>query len=142
MALTENHLDGLLSDTDATLALLDTLTGSFKEVESQTTAFQKQCESLVQEQKRIEGLAEDLESNLKYYNYLEPVTKRLNAPGAGSFVRSSEFSEILSRVDECLDYMAAHVRSRGRTIFKNPYLHRYSQIIEKQPPIRPVTACS
>lgn len=57
------------------------------------------------------GLASDLESNLKYYNYLEPVTRRLNAPGAGSFVRSSEFSEMLSRLDECLEYMASHVRN-------------------------------
>lgn len=106
-------MNNLLSDTDSTLALLNSLTASFKDVESQTTAFQKQCESLVQEQKRLEGLADALDSNLKYYNYLEPVTKRLNAPGAGSFVRSTEFSEMLSRVDECLDYMAAHVRCRS-----------------------------
>ena len=78
-------------------------------MESQTTAFQKQCEGLLQEQKRIESLADDLDHNLKYYNYLEPVTRRLNAPGAGSFVRSKEFSEMLARIDDCLDYMSAHV---------------------------------
>lgn len=55
------------------------------------------------------GLADDLEDNLKFYNYLEPITRRLNAPGAGSFIRSKEFSEMLSRLDECLHYMAAHV---------------------------------
>lgn len=55
------------------------------------------------------GLAEGLETNLQYYNYLEPVTKRLNAPGASSFVRSKEFSEMLSRLDDCLAYMTAHV---------------------------------
>ena len=55
------------------------------------------------------GLADDLKDNLKFYEYLEPITRRLNAPGAGSFVRSKEFSEMLSRLDECLNYMAAHV---------------------------------
>lgn len=54
-------------------------------------------------------LANNFEKNLKYYNFLEPVTRRLNAPGAGSFVRSKEFSEMLSRLDDCLEYMIAHV---------------------------------
>ena len=110
MAISESHLDGLLSDTASALDLLDTLTKSFKAVEAQTTTFQKQCEGLLQEQKKIEGLANGLDLNLKYYNFLEPVTRRLNAPGAGSFVRSKEFSEMLARIDECLDYMTAHVR--------------------------------
>ena len=54
-------------------------------------------------------LADNLKQNLKYYDYLEPVTRRLNAPGAGNFVRSQEFSAMLARLDECLEYMAAHV---------------------------------
>ena len=104
-----SHLDCLLSDTTSTLDHLASLANSFKEVEAQTTIFQKQCEGLLGEQKRITGLADELEHNLKYYNYLEPVTRRLNAPGAGNFVRSKEFSEMLARLDECLEYMALHV---------------------------------
>lgn len=55
------------------------------------------------------GLADDLRDNLKFYDYLEPITRRLNAPGAGNFVRSKEFSDMLSHLDVCLNYMAAHV---------------------------------
>ena len=109
LELSQSHLDTLLSDTSSTLDLLDSLTNSFKEVEAQTTSFQKQCAGLQAEQARITGLADNLDDNLKYYNYLEPVTRRLNAPGAGNFVRSKEFSEMLARLDECLEYMAAHV---------------------------------
>lgn len=58
---------------------------------------------------RITSLAENLDDNLKYYSYLEPITRRLNAPGAGNFVRSKDFSQMLARLDECLEYMAAHV---------------------------------
>lgn len=87
------------------------MTRSFKDVEAQTTNFQKQCEGLLEEQQRIEGLANDLDYNLKFYNYLEPVTRRLNAPGAGSLVRSQDFSEMLARIDDCLEYMTNHVRS-------------------------------
>ena len=107
--LSQSHLDSLISDTSSTLDLLASLSTSFKEVEAQTTQFQKQCEGLLKEQKRIESLAESFDSNLMYYNYLEPVTRRLNAPGAGNFVRSKEFSEMLARLDGCLEYMAAHV---------------------------------
>lgn len=110
LELSQSHLDTLLSDTSSTLDLLASLTSSFKEVESQTTIFQKQCAELLDEQTRITRLANNLDDNLKYYNYLEPVTRRLNAPGAGSFVRSKEFSEMLARLDECLEYMVAHVK--------------------------------
>ena len=109
LELSQSHLDTLLSDTSSTLDLLTSLTNSFKEVEVQTTIFQKQCAGLQDEQARITRLADNLDHNLKYYNYLEPVTRRLNAPGAGNFVRSKEFSEMLARLDECLEYMAVHV---------------------------------
>ena len=109
LVISENHLDGLLSDATSTLELLDTLSKSFKAVESQTTTFQGQCEGLLQEQRRMQGLADELDYNLKYYGFLEPATRRLNAPGAGSFVRSKDFSDMLARIDDCLEYMSAHV---------------------------------
>lgn len=109
LKLSKSHLDSLLEDTSSTLSLLTSLSESFKAVQTQTTTFQQQCEGLLQEQKRMTHLALELEQNLKYYAYLEPATRRLNAPGAGSFVRSTEFSEMLSRLDDCLDYMKAHV---------------------------------
>lgn len=119
LELSQSHLDTLLSDTSSTLDLLASLTGSFKDVEAQTTIFQRQCAGLLDEQTRITRLADKLDDNLRYYIYLEPVTRRLNAPGAGNYVRSKEFSEMLARLDDCLDYMAAHVsvllsESRGR----------------------------
>ena len=109
LELSKSHLDSLLLDTSSTLDHLASLTGSFKEVEAQTTIFRRQCEGLLDEQKRVSGLADQLDHNLKYYNFLEPVTRRLNAPGAGNFVRSKEFSEMLARLDDCLEYMATHV---------------------------------
>ena len=109
LELSQSHLDSLLSDTSSTINLLASLKTSFKEVESHTTTFQGQCEGILKEQKRIESLADSLEHNLKFYQFLEPVTRRLNAPGAGNFVKSKEFSDMLARLDDCLEYMAAHV---------------------------------
>ena len=61
------------------------------------------------EQKRLEALANSVGENLQYYGFLEPITRKLNAPGAGNFVRAREFSDMLARIDECLEYMITHV---------------------------------
>lgn len=110
--LTEQHLDSLLTSANAALQLLATLSNNFKAVEAQTTAFQGQCEDLLNDQKRTLKLADDISENLQYYTYLEPMTRRLNAPGAGRLVGGKEFSEMLSNLDACLEYMQAHVRNR------------------------------
>ncbi|KAL8852770.1 MAG: hypothetical protein Q9221_002400 [Calogaya cf. arnoldii] len=119
--LYSSHLDSLLADTTNTLDLLTLLSDSFKSVEAQTTTFQKQCEGLTQEQKRLTDLADGITQNLKYYSFLEPVTRRLNAPGAGSLVRSQEFSSMLARLDECLEYMAAHPQHREASTYRSRY---------------------
>lgn len=55
-------------------------------------------------------LAAEIEENLQYYDFLDPASRRLNAPGAGNTVRGTDFSDMLRRLDECLDYMETHVR--------------------------------
>ncbi|KAI4132458.1 MAG: hypothetical protein LQ338_000678 [Usnochroma carphineum] len=127
--LVSAHLDSLLSDTTSSLDLLSSLSDSFKAVEAQTTTFQKQCEGLIKEQKRLTQLADGISHNLKYYSFLEPVTRRLNAPGAGSFVRSEEFSSMLARLDECLEYMAAHSQPKHREA--STYRSRYRLLMTR-----------
>ncbi|OCL14825.1 Sec34-domain-containing protein, partial [Glonium stellatum] len=119
--LSRTHLDSLVSDTTSTLDILSSLSESFKAVEAQTTAFRTQCEALVADQKRITKLADDMEENLRYYLYLEPITKRLNAPGAGNFVRGKEFTEMLSNLDNCLDYMQGHPNHRESATYRSRY---------------------
>ena len=106
---TASYLGSLSSTTSVTLDHLASLSQSFRTVEAQTNAFQKQCEDLVTEQQRVTRLADQIGENLQYYNYLEPITRKLNAPGAGNFVRGKDFSDMLARLDECLEYMGAHV---------------------------------
>jgi hypothetical protein len=106
---TEAHLDSILKSAKDTLDILLSLTDSFKAVEEQTTEFRAQCEEILVDQRNTTKLAEDVTENLQYYNYLEPITKRLNAPGAGNLIRRAEFSDMLANIDTCLDYMQAHV---------------------------------
>lgn len=118
MALSERHLDSLLDDTSSALDVLATLSESFKKVELQTTAFQAQCEDLLAEQKRLRDLADEVGTDLQYYALLEPLTRRINGPGASRLVRSGDdFLEMLTNLNTCIDFMDQHVSSALRLAF-------------------------
>jgi hypothetical protein len=119
--MTRSHLESIMTDTSLTLDILSSLSSSFKAVEAQTNAFRTQCEGLIEDQTRITKLADDMEQNLRYYMYLEPTTKRLNAPGAGKIVRGKEFSEMLANLDSCLEYMHAHSKHKEAETYRSRY---------------------
>ncbi|QSS49903.1 golgi complex component Cog3 [Histoplasma capsulatum var. duboisii H88] len=115
------HLDSLLTDTTSTLDLLSTLSESFKSVEAQTSAFRQQCEGLLSAQLRSSKLADEIHENLQYYDFLDPVSRRLNAPGAGNSVRTKDFSDMLKRLDESLDYMQTHPEQKESETYRSRY---------------------
>ncbi|PPJ57647.1 hypothetical protein CBER1_00263 [Cercospora berteroae] len=115
------HLDNLLASTTSTLGLLSTLSDSFKAVEAQTEAFRQQCEELVLEQRRLSGLAHAIDENVQYYAYLEPMTRRLNAPGAANLVKASDFLDMLSNLDNCLAYMESHPKHKESATYRSRY---------------------
>lgn len=80
----------------------------------QTTAFEAQCEDLLVEQKRIRDLADEVGVDLQYYAYLEPLTRRLNAPGSGRIFKSDEFLDMLINLNTCIDFMDQHVSVQFR----------------------------
>jgi hypothetical protein len=119
--MTRSHLDNIISDTSSTLDILSSLSDSFKTVEAQTNAFRTQCEGLIGDQTRITKLADDMAQNLRYYLYLEPTTKRLNAPGAGKIVRGKEFTDMLANLDSCLEYMQANLKHKEAETYRSRY---------------------
>ncbi|GAB0134637.1 hypothetical protein EsDP_00002999 [Epichloe bromicola] len=127
LSLTERHLDGLIDDVNATLALLTSLSDSFQSVDAQTSTFQAQCEDLLNEQKRLEKLADEVGTDLYYYVYLDTATRRLNAPGASRLVDDGEFGEMIENINSCADFMAKHDTYRER----ETYLARYNALLTK-----------
>jgi conserved oligomeric Golgi complex subunit 3 len=111
LALTERHLDSLIADTNAALDLLTGLSDSFQAVEEQTSSFRARCEDLLSEQARFQKLADDVGTDLSYYTYLDNVTRRLNAPGAGRLVDSDDFADVLHSLDACIGFMSRNVRT-------------------------------
>ncbi|KAK2754051.1 Golgi transport complex subunit 3 [Arachnomyces sp. PD_36] len=121
LEMSRSHLDSLLHDTSSTLKLLTSLSDSFKAVDTQTSSFQKQCEGLLAAQTRDSKMVADIQDNLQYYDFLDPVSRRLNAPGAGNSVRGKEFTDMLRRLDECLDYMQAHPDQKDAETYRSRY---------------------
>ncbi|OBT83578.1 hypothetical protein VE02_06952 [Pseudogymnoascus sp. 03VT05] len=127
LALSERHLDNLVEDTSRALDLLSNLSDSFKAVEAQTVSFQSQCEDLLLEQKRLKDLADEVGTDLQYYSYLEPITRRLNAPGASTMIGDESFVEILSNLDACIVFMRQHPEHKE----SETYLTRYRTLLTR-----------
>ncbi|KAJ5674112.1 hypothetical protein N7462_009551 [Penicillium macrosclerotiorum] len=117
----KEHIDEILTSTLTLLDDLSSLSESFKAVESQTSNFEKQCEGLLSAQERDTKLANNIQSNLHYYDFLDPASRRLNAPGAGNTVRDQEFSGMLRRLDVCLDYMETHPEQKEAEVYRSRY---------------------
>ncbi|KAL2428972.1 Conserved oligomeric Golgi complex subunit 3 [Exophiala dermatitidis] len=116
-----SQLDTLLADTAATLDELSDISASFKAIDAQTKAFQRQSAPILEEQRRDDAIAQDIAENLRYYEPLEWITRRLNSPGAGTFVRSKDFSNMLITLDECIDYMQTHPSHKEAETYRSRY---------------------
>ncbi|KAJ9650733.1 Golgi transport complex subunit 3 [Neophaeococcomyces mojaviensis] len=123
----KSHLDQLLASTTATLDQLADISKTFRSVDQQTAAFQRQSASILEEQRQNNKLATDLAENLKYYEPLERITRRMNAPGAGNFVRTQDFRDMLLTLDECIDYMQTHPTQKEAEIYRA----RYKQLLTR-----------
>ncbi|KAJ5891835.1 uncharacterized protein N7473_008063 [Penicillium subrubescens] len=115
------HIDDILANTLTLLDSLSHLSKEFNSVESQTSNFEKQCEGLLAAQERDTKLANGIQTNLHYYEFLDPASRRLNAPGAGNTVRDEEFSDMLRRLDVCLDYMETHPEQKEAEVYRSRY---------------------
>ncbi|KAJ5950834.1 Conserved oligomeric Golgi complex subunit 3 [Penicillium vulpinum] len=117
----KEHIDEILTNTLTLLDDLSSLSESFKSVETQTSNFEKQCQGLLSAQERDTKLANGIQNNLHYYDFLDPASRRLNAPGAGNTVRDKEFSDMLRHLDVCLDYMETHLDQKEAEVYRSRY---------------------
>ena len=121
LSAARTHLDALLASTAETLSSLSTISASFNSISTQTKSFQAQSATILEEQRKNEVIAQEIADNLRYYEPLERITRRLNAPQAGNFVRSQDFSDMLVTLDECTDYMQTHPAHKEAESYRSRY---------------------
>ncbi|KAK4445014.1 oligomeric Golgi complex subunit 3 [Podospora aff. communis PSN243] len=127
LATTERHLGSLIEDAESALKDLEILCQSFRAVEDQTKTFQSQCDDLLSEEKRLQTVADEVGTDLHFYAYLDNVTRRLNAPGAGRLVEDDAFGEVLANLESCIAFMSKNPTYRDA----EQYLARYQSLLTK-----------
>ncbi|RMD43081.1 hypothetical protein DV735_g2048, partial [Chaetothyriales sp. CBS 134920] len=115
------HLERLLATTANTLNELSAISTAFTDIDVQTKAFHQQTVHVLEEQKKNEANAAAIAMNLQYYEPLERITRRLNAPGARSLARSRDFSDMLATLDQCIDYMQTHTNHKEAETYHTRY---------------------
>lgn len=121
LLLARSRIDRLLDNVTSSVDLLTTLSSSFKVVRNQTSGFGSRSQEILSGQRKFQRLADDIDENVRYYEYLEPITRKLNAPGAGQLVGEKEFSDILSHLDACILYMEEHPSHRESQSYRSRY---------------------
>ena len=89
--------------------ILDNLKLNFEIVTSKTHNLQNACEQLLDEQKHLVSVSEDISAKMKFFQELENISKALNQPGE-ELVKEAGFSDLLRKLDDCLEFVQAHVR--------------------------------
>lgn len=64
-------------------------------------------------QDKLLDLTDEIDTRLEYFQELEHATRMLNHPGE-SLVLQTDFLYMVERVDICIEYLKAHVRSFTR----------------------------
>jgi hypothetical protein len=78
-------------------------------VNTKTSSLNEASENLIQEQRQLSEISDDIKFRLKHFTQAEHLIQRLQNP---TFSPASEqFVEILANIDECIEYLKDHVRN-------------------------------
>lgn len=99
--------DVLLDQIDGALSALDSLASEYAFVSNKTSSLNLASEQLIQEQKKLNEIGDEIKRRLHYFTQSELLLQRLHSPTLS--VASELFLETLNRIDECLEYLHANV---------------------------------
>ena len=105
---TKNQIEKMQSQIQSIYQTLDLLTFNFEFVTSKTRSLQNACEQLLDEQKHLVSVSDDVSVKMKYFQELEHISKALNQPGE-ELVKEAGFSELLKKLDDCLEFIQKNV---------------------------------
>jgi len=119
----KHELEALVNRIKGLQIVLREMDGKHRDVQSRSEAIRTECSNLLSEQKRLQQDSDSLATDLKYFLDLAPIEGRLQSVD----VLSSEFSKVLSRVDECINFLEEHSEYKEAP----QYLESYRSIRRK-----------
>ena len=100
----------IYDDIDWCLKEVHAVEANYQTVADRSKSLQEACERLLEQQLHLASLAESLADRLSYFNELEAIARLINTPG-DAVVLHDRFVPSLTRLDQCLAYVEANVRS-------------------------------
>jgi hypothetical protein len=105
----------LCATISAALGDLEALDEHYGQVTSKTGALQRECESLLDDQRRLSRYADGLGEKLDFFNELERVSRTLATPGLSA--ADASYRSTLERVDECVAFIQRHMNYHDAQIY-------------------------
>lgn len=99
--------DALLGQIDGALNALNALQLEYSLVSTKTSSLNTASEQLIQEQKKLNEIGDEIKRRLHFFTQSEILLQRLHSPTLS--VASDMFLETLNRIDECLEYLHSNV---------------------------------
>uniref|UniRef100_A0A3Q3S8G9 Conserved oligomeric Golgi complex subunit 3 n=1 Tax=Mastacembelus armatus TaxID=205130 RepID=A0A3Q3S8G9_9TELE len=121
----QEQCDAILKDVSTALEHLDSLQKQYLFVSNKTGTLHEACEQLLKEQSELVDLAESIQQKLSYFNELENINTKLNSPTLS--VNSEGFIPMLSKLDDCIEYVASHPNFKDYPV----YLGKFKQCLSK-----------
>nr|CAG4651650.1 EOG090X02EM [Triops cancriformis] len=101
-----NECKGLLEQVAETLFHLHKMEEQYGLVSHKTNSLHEACEQMLVDQTKLAALSDDVESRLAYFTEVDRLGQLINSPTLS--VHSEHFLSVVTRLDECINYMEAH----------------------------------
>ncbi|XP_045511546.1 conserved oligomeric Golgi complex subunit 3 [Colias croceus] len=121
----KNECVNLTDQIAATLSNLDKLSDEYNLVSNKTNALHTMSEQLLADQNKLSAIGDNIKQKLHYFTQVEHLSQRLNSPTMS--VNSDTFFNVLSKIDECLEYMRANSTFKEAHSYTVKYRHLQSR---------------
>lgn len=104
---------------DISLEALTQLTKEYDFVSNKTSSLHIASENLIQEQRQLNDISDDIRHRLKHFTQAEHLSQRLQNP---TFTPASDqFVDIINNIDECMDYLKQHPKFKDTSTYSVKY---------------------
>lgn len=121
----QNECDEVIGQVTESLTFLEELKVKYVTVSRKTNALHEDCENALEEQTQLVNRAESINSKLAFFNELERISSKLGSPTLT--VTSESFVPMLSRLDECIAYVAKNPQYHESQV----YTSRFKQCLSR-----------
>lgn len=113
--------DSLLEQIDESLNCLNVLNNEYKFVANKTDSLNTASEQLIQEQKQLNQLTDDLGHRLQYFSQADVLLQRLLSPTTS--VTSDVFLNTLTKINECITFLKEKPNFKESSAYMVKYRH-------------------